>query len=119
MAKPSYSPKLDDPCFLRQWRRLVIHPRADIERHFAWIKCYFGLKYFQCFTFGQVLQFVLLTCIAALAVAMAAQRYECPDFLRSRSMVLAHVRFPGFRTVLIWIKIGLKLSLCLSIGEES
>ena len=79
--------KLADPFFLRQWRRLVIRPRTDIERHFAWIKRYFGLKYFQCFTFLRVGQFVLLTYIAA----MAAQQYDRPDLVRSRSMVLAHV----------------------------
>jgi len=83
--------KLADPFFLRQWWRLVIQPRTDIERHFAWIKRYFGLKYFQCFTFLRVCQFVLLTYIAALAVALAAQRYDRPDLVRSRSMVLAHV----------------------------
>jgi len=38
--------KLVQPFFLRQWWRLVIQPRSDIERHFAWIKRYFGLKYF-------------------------------------------------------------------------
>jgi hypothetical protein len=80
-----------EPFFLRQWRRLVIWPRGDIERHFAWIKRYFGLKYFQCFTLLRVCQFVLLTYIAALAVALAAQRYNRPELVRSRSMVLAHV----------------------------
>ena len=83
--------KLAEPFFLRQWWRLVIRPRTDIERHFAWIKRYFGLKYFQCFTFQRVSQFVLLTYIAALAVALAAQRYDRPELVRSRSMVLAHV----------------------------
>ena len=83
--------KLAEPFFLRQWRRLVIWPRSDIERHFAWIKRYFGLKYFQCFTFVRVFQFVLLTYIAASAVALAAQRYDRPELVRSRSMVLAHV----------------------------
>jgi hypothetical protein len=77
--------------FLRQWRRLVIRPRSDIERHFAWMKRYFGLKYFQCYTLLRVTQFVLLTYSAALAVALAAQRYERPDLLRRRAMVLAQV----------------------------
>ena len=83
--------KLVDPFFLQQWQRLVIRPRTDIERHFAWVKRYFGLKYFQCFTFLRVCQFVLLTYIATLAVALAAQLYERPDLVRCRSMVLAHV----------------------------
>jgi hypothetical protein len=83
--------KLADPFFLRQWRRLVIRPRSDIERHFAWIKRYFGLKYFQCFTFLRVSQFALLTYIAASAVALAARRCARPELVRSRSLVLAHV----------------------------
>ncbi len=61
--------------FLGQWRRLVMTPRSAIERHFAWMKRYFGLKYFQCYSLARVSQFVLLTYSAALAVAFAAQRY--------------------------------------------
>ena len=77
--------------FLGQWRRLVITPRSNIERHFAWMKRYFGLKYFQCYSLGRVTQFVLLTYSAALAVAFAAQRYQRPELLRRRAMVLAQV----------------------------
>jgi hypothetical protein len=77
--------------FLHQWRRMVIRPRSDIERHFAWMKRYYGLKYFQCYSLLRVTQFVLLTYSAALAVALAAQRYQRPDLLRCRSMVLAQV----------------------------
>ena len=83
--------KLANLFFLEQWQRLVIAPRTAIERHFAWMKRYFGLKYFQCFTLPRVTQFVLLTYIAALAVALAAQRYQRPDLLRRRSMVLAQL----------------------------
>lgn len=83
--------KLATLFFLEQWQRLVITPRTAIERHFAWMKRYFGLKYFQGLTLPRVTQFVLLTYIAALAVALAAQRYQRPDLYRSRSMVLAHV----------------------------
>jgi hypothetical protein len=83
--------KLATLFFLDQWRRLVIRPRSDIERHFAWMKRYFGLKYFQCYSWLRVTQFVLLTYCAALAVALAAQRYERPDLLRRRAMVLAQV----------------------------
>jgi hypothetical protein len=36
---------LADLFFIRQWRNLM-SPRANIERHFAWMKRYFGLKYF-------------------------------------------------------------------------
>jgi hypothetical protein len=44
-----------------QYRQDELLPRTDIERHFAWMKRYFGLKYFQCFTLLRVTQFVLLT----------------------------------------------------------
>ena len=77
--------------FLHQWQRLVTAPRTAIERHFAWMKRYFGLKFFQCFTYPRVMQFVLLTYIAALAVAFAADRYQRPDLYRRRSSVLAHL----------------------------
>jgi hypothetical protein len=77
--------------FLEQWQRLVTAPRTAIERHFAWMKRYFGLKYFQCFTLLRVMQFVQLSYIATLAVALAAERYQRPDLYRRRSMVLAHL----------------------------
>lgn len=83
--------KLATLFFLSQWRRLVITPRSDIERHFAWMKRYFGLKYFQCHSWLRVTQFVLLTYSAALAVAIAAQCYERPELIRRRAMVLAQV----------------------------
>jgi hypothetical protein len=83
--------KLATLFFLGQWRRLVITPRSDIERHFAWMKRYFGLKYFQCYSWLRVTQFVLLTYCATLAVALAAQRYERPELIRRRAMVLAQV----------------------------
>ena len=81
--------KLATLFFLEQWRRLVITPRSDIERHFAWMKRYFGLKYFQGYSWLRVTQFVLLTYSAALAVALAAQRYQRPELIRRRAMVLA------------------------------
>jgi hypothetical protein len=77
--------------FLHQWHHMVIRPRSDIERHFAWMKRYFGLKYFQCYSLLRVTQFVLLTYSAALAVALAVQRYVRPDLIRRRAMVLAQV----------------------------
>lgn len=83
--------KLATLFFLEQWKRLVIDPRSDIERHFAWAKRYFGLKYFQAFTFERVFQYVVLTYIAILAVAFAAQRCQRPELVRSRALVLASV----------------------------
>lgn len=44
--------------FLGQWRHYVLGPRSAIECHFAWMKRYFGPKYFQCYSFVQVSQFV-------------------------------------------------------------
>jgi len=75
--------------FLSQWRRYVAGPRRDIERHFAWAKRYFGLKYFQCWTYLRVSQYVLLTYCIILGVALAAQRYGRPDLRLSRAEVLA------------------------------
>lgn len=62
-----------------------------IERHFVWMKRYFGLKDFQGRTLLRTTQFVLLTSIAAVAVALAAQRYQRLDLYRRRSMVLAQL----------------------------
>jgi len=81
--------KLATLFFIKQWWRLVIAPRTGIERHFAWTKRYFGLKYFQCFTLPRVTQFVLLTYVAVLAVALAAVRYQRPDLATRRARVIA------------------------------
>ena len=84
--------KLATPFFIGQWRHCVLGPRSAIERHYAWAKRYFGLKYFQCYTFMRVTQFILLTYIVIAAVAVAAGRYQRPDLVRSRGQVLAHAR---------------------------
>jgi hypothetical protein len=83
--------KLVTRFFAEQWRRLVASPRSAIERHFAWLKRYFGLKGFQQYTLGRVAQYVHLTYIAALAVALVAYRYQRLDLIRRRSLVLAHL----------------------------
>jgi hypothetical protein len=75
--------------FLSQWRRYVAGPRRGIERHFAWAKRYFGLKYFQCWTFLRVSQYILLTYGVILGVALAAQRYGRPELRHCRAEVLA------------------------------
>lgn len=84
--------KLATPFFIGQWRHYVLGPRSAIERHYAWAKRYFGLKYFQCYTLMRVTQFILLTYIIIAAVAVAAGRYQRPDLVRSRGQVLAHAR---------------------------
>jgi hypothetical protein len=71
--------KLATPFFIGQWRHCVLGPRSAIERHYAWAKRYFGLKYFQCYTFMRVTQFILLTYIVIAAVAVAAARYQRPE----------------------------------------
>jgi hypothetical protein len=74
--------------FMRAWNRLM-GPRSDIERHYAWAKRYFGLKYFQ---MGGLLKVWVYCCciyIAMLAVALAACRCGRPDLAGSRTNVLA------------------------------
>ncbi len=83
--------QLAPPFFMAQWRRLVLNPRRAIERHFAWVKRYFGLRYLQCYTLLRVTQYVVLTYIATVAVALAAYRYGRPDLIRRRAMVLAFI----------------------------
>ena len=81
---------LADLFFLRQWRDLMT-PRANIERHFAWMKRYFGLKYFRVQGYLAVSQFVFRVYIAALIVAFIAARYQRPELATSRLKVLAFV----------------------------
>jgi hypothetical protein len=76
--------------FLRQWRDLM-SPRTNIERHFAWMKRYFGLKYFRVQGYLAVTQFVFRVYIAALIVAFIAARYQRPELATSRLKVLAFV----------------------------
>jgi hypothetical protein len=81
---------LADLFFIRQWRDLM-SPRANIERHFAWIKRYFGLKYFRVQGYLAVTQFVFRVYIAVLIVAFIAARCQRPDLATSRLKVLAFV----------------------------
>lgn len=79
---------LADLFFIRQWRDLM-GPRANIERHFAWLKRYFGLKYFRVQGYLAVTQFVFRVYLAALVVAFIAARYQRPELATSRLKVLA------------------------------
>lgn len=76
--------------FIRQWRQ-VMGPRTNIERHFAWMKRYFGLQNFQLEGYRAVIRFVFQVYIAALAVAFIAARYQRPELATSRLKVLAFV----------------------------
>jgi len=57
--------------FLRQWCD-VMGPRTNIERHFTWLKRYFGLRYFRVQRYCTVTQFVFRIYIAVLLVAFIA-----------------------------------------------
>lgn len=76
--------------FLHQWRD-VMGPRSNIERHFAWLKRYFGLRYFRVQRYRAVTQFVFRVHIAVLIVAFIAVRHQRPDLACSRLKVLAFV----------------------------
>lgn len=74
--------------FMAVWEGLM-GPRSDIERHFAWAKRYFGLKYFQVEGWLNVMTYAACTYIAMLAVAVVAYRCQRPELARSRSKTLA------------------------------
>jgi len=81
---------LADLFFIRQWRDLI-SPRTNIERHFAWMKRYFGLNSFRVQGYLAVTQFVFRVYIAALIVAFIAVRCQRPELATSRLKVLAFV----------------------------
>jgi hypothetical protein len=74
--------------FIQQWEGLM-GPRSDIERHFAWAKRYYGLKYFQVETWLNVMTYACCVYIAMLAVALTACRCQRPELAGSRTRVLA------------------------------
>jgi hypothetical protein len=74
--------------FIYEWEGLL-GPRSDIERHFAWAKRYFGLKYFQVEGWLNVMTYACCTYIAMLAVAVVACRCQRPELAGSRTKVLA------------------------------
>ena len=74
--------------FILEWEGLM-EPRNDIERHFAWSKRYFGLKYFQIEGWLNVMTYACCTYIAIAAVAVVAYRCQRPELARSRTFVLA------------------------------
>jgi hypothetical protein len=81
---------LADMLFIGQWCDLM-SPRANIERHFAWLKGYFGLMYFRIQGHLAVTQFILRIYIAALIAAFIAARHQRPELATSRLKVLAFV----------------------------
>jgi len=76
--------------FVDQWRRLRA-PRSAVERCFAFLKRYYGLKYFQVKGWEAVWRYALLVHAAMLAVAFIAYRMNRPDLMTCRSAVLAFV----------------------------
>lgn len=76
--------------FLDQWRRLRA-PRTAVERCFAFLKRYYGLKYFQVQGLPAVWQYALLVNASMLAIALIAYRSGRPDLMTRRAQVLAFV----------------------------
>ena len=71
-----------------RWRRA---PRAAVERLFAWLERYLGLKYCQVQGLPNVWRYALLVPAAMLAVALSASRLGRPDLMTRRAQVLAFV----------------------------
>jgi hypothetical protein len=76
--------------FLDQWRRWRA-PRSAVERYFAFLKRYYGLKYFQVQGWEAVWRYALLVNAAMLAVALIADRMNQPNLMTRRAHVLAFV----------------------------
>jgi len=74
--------------FILQWEGLMA-PRSDIERHFAWAKRYFGLKFFQLQGWLNVMTYACCIYSSILTVAIVAYRCQRPDLARSRTNILA------------------------------
>lgn len=74
--------------FILSWEGLMA-PRSDIERHFAWAKRYFGLKYFQTQGWHNIMAYACCTYIAMAAVAIVAYRCQRPELAGSRTRILA------------------------------
>jgi len=62
-----------------------------VERCFAYLKRYHGLKYFQVKGLAAVYQHALLVHSSMLAVALIAYRLDRPDLMTSRTQALAYV----------------------------
>jgi len=76
--------------FLRQWKE-AMRPRSNIERHFAFLKRYWGLADFQVQGWVAVSRYAWRVHLALLLVALAATLLGRPDLTTSRSRVLAFV----------------------------
>lgn len=74
--------------FISQWR-FHQRPRATIERHFAWAKRYFGLEASRWRGYVAAYQHTALLYSVMLGVALAAHRYQRPEWSGSRAHVLA------------------------------
>lgn len=78
--------------FTDQWQRLRA-PRTAVERTFAFLKRYYGLKYFQVKGLAAVWRYALLVHSAMLAVALIAYRCGRPDLMTCRTQVLAYATY--------------------------
>jgi hypothetical protein len=74
--------------FVNQWR-FHLHPRATIERHFAWAKRYFGLESARWAGLVAAYQHTALVYATMLTVAILAHRFQRPELATSPTRVLA------------------------------
>ena len=71
------------------WWKEQLAKRGAIERLFAILKRWYGLKYFQVRGLANVTRYALLTCMAMLLTAQAAQAINRPELMRSPKRLLA------------------------------
>jgi len=64
-------------------------PRANVERHFAWLKRYFGLEHCHVQGYLAVTQFVFRGVVAALIVVFIAACHQRPAWATLCLKVLA------------------------------
>jgi hypothetical protein len=74
--------------FIRQWR-FHLKFRAVIERHFAWVKRYFGLEAARWKGLIAAYQHTALVYSVILGVALTAHRFQRPELAGARMRVLA------------------------------
>jgi phosphotransferase system glucose/maltose/N-acetylglucosamine-specific IIC component len=71
------------------WWKEQLAKRGAIERSIAILKRWYGLKYFQVQGLVSVTRYAVLTCMAMLLTALAAQAIHRPELMRSPKRLLA------------------------------
>ncbi len=72
---------------VNQWR-FYMGPRAIIERHFAWVECYFGLELARWSGWVAAYQHTALVYAVMLGGALTAHHLLRPDLASSHARVL-------------------------------